>query len=511
MFRSSRPVVADAFVNRERQLERLQSATSKLQGGAPTWLALIGRRKVGKTSLLLEYARTTTPPVHVVLMDTQEHAPVSVEIFRIYALRVIDALFSADAGQSFETLAKLDRAQYQIALTTASFWSTLPASIRPVLLALADHGIDASYLSLLLDLPEQLAIATETWMVCAWDEFQAFASWSGPSSKNMDVLTTLRSSWQRHERVAYVISGSAPTVLREMVTSPASPFFQHFDMMEIGNIPANAATRLLRMGGLEAAVATRAVSLLGGHPFYLQLFGEELLRLGAPIDDGTFKEALQNLLFRRTGRLALYFQREHTSYVGKARTLANTLEAVASFGTEGGRLTDVARHIGAPSGATRGYLDRLGDAVARHGDRWSIADPVFGLWLNWRQPAGSVLPMTLLGDEGEKRVAQALGRLGFELVYQSRASRGAFDLLAIRGPHQLGVQVKRSPMPLVFPLDAWKGMEGEAARLGWRALVAAANTEGVHFLDPAHARVGRTARIDMKAAIPNLLRWVDQR
>ncbi len=33
--------------------------------------------------------------------------------------------------------------------------------------------------------------------------------------------------------------------------------------------------------------------------------------------------------------------------------------------------------------------------------------------------------MTVVGDEAEKTVARHLARLGFDLVYQSRASRGA--------------------------------------------------------------------------------------
>ena len=38
--------------------------------------------------------------------------------------------------------------------------------------------------------------------------------------------------------------------------------------------------------------------------------------------------------------------------------------------------------------------------------------------------------MTIVGDEAEQAVAAFLAGLGFDLVYQSRASRGAFDLLA---------------------------------------------------------------------------------
>jgi len=65
------------------------------------------------------------------------------------------------------------------------------------------------------------------------------------------------------------------------------------------------------------------------------------------------------------------------------------------------------------------------DAVVRGSDgRYRLADPVFGLWLSWRQPGGTVVPMQVIDDEAEQQVAQHLARMGFDLVYPSRASRG---------------------------------------------------------------------------------------
>ena len=140
---------------------------------------------------------------------------------------------------------------------------------------------------------------------------------------------------------------------------------------------------------------------------------------------------------------------------------------------------------------------------------YELTDPVFGLWLSWRQPGGSIVPMTLVGDDAERQVAEHLARLGFDLVYQSRASRGSFDLLALRAGAHLGIQVKRSALPLRFPAAAWDRMAADAERFGWRWVVAAVTAEGsVTLLDPSRARRGREARIDVGAAIDNLLAWL---
>ena len=157
------------------------------------------------------------------------------------------------------------------------------------------------------------------------------------------------------------------------------------------------------------------------------------------------------------------------------------------------------------------YLERLKDAVTRDDEqRWSIVDPVFALWLRWRQPGGAVVPMSVIGDEAELQIARVLSELGFELVYQSRASRGAFDLLGVRGGIQVGIQVKRSALPLRFSKAAWSRLQSDARRLGWRCLVAAVTPEGkVFFFDPGQARVRAAVTLSESAALDNVLRWLE--
>jgi len=72
------------------------------------------------------------------------------------------------------------------------------------------------------------------------------------------------------------------------------------------------------------------------------------------------------------------------------------------------------------------------------------------------------------------------------------------------------VQVKLSKLPLRFTLAAWNRIVAEAERLGWYWVIAAVGEE-VCFLDPARARVRRTARVHPEATIDNLLLWLDQR
>lgn len=518
MFLSSIPATASAFFNRTAERARIREAVAQLEAGAPRWLCLVGPRKVGKTSLLLEVARdrqatAKSSGTRFVVADVLDAMPVSLDFFRMLALQVVDALLSLEAGTSLRSLA-LDPAAYRSALSGAPSFASLPTDVRSFLLELpVQVASTPGFVRTCLDLPEQLATALGRRIVIAIDEFQELASLASGRKATVS-LPLMRSVWQRHKHVGYIVSGSARSLMVDLATSEHSPFFQHFTLMDVGPFSEQDSVGLLLhasadRGPIDKDLAAQVYRTIGGHPFYLQVLGEAMTETAeAAPDERTLKESLQQELFSRTGRLALHFANEFQRLVGRATTLAATLDCLAQ-GPQ--RLTDVARTIGAPTGATLNYIERLGDAVVRtEQGLHALSDPVFGLWLRWRQPGGTVVPMTLVGDEGERAAAGHLARLGFELVYQSRGSKGAFDLLATRAAAQLGVQVKRKDLPLRFGKSEWDRMEADARRYGWLWAVAAVDVDGhVVVLDPARARHGANVTLDEKATIDNVLRWLD--
>jgi len=512
MFRTSTPVTDAAFFDRARELAHLQEAVESLRQGSPRWVALLGCRKIGKTSLLLELTRREHGDgVRFVVLDSFEDGPLSLGIFRRLALRVVDAFFSRGLGVSLEALSTRP-ADYQAALVEAEDFSRLPRELRADLMGLPGGKPDRRTAELAFGLAERLAAALGKRCLVAWDEFQELARLK--LRLEGDLLSLARAVWQRHQRTSYVICGSERTVLRELVTRQSSPFFQHFTLMEIGPMPAAEAVQMVTQSApaerpIPERIAKRAVELLGGHPFYLQLFGETLTSKAPPYDDAVMRQTFSELLFQRTGRLSLYFANELEKIVGRASTLSSVLEALADGPL---RVTAIAQQIGAASGSTVRYLERLGDAVARREDGlYELTDPVFGLWLRWRKPGGTVVPMAVIGDDAELEVARRLAAMGFELVYQSRASRGAFDLLGVRDGESLGIQVKRTALPLRFTKAEWQRLEADSKRLGWRfviAVVAPPPNGEVLFLSPAAARIQKAVTLNEKAVIGNLLAWL---
>ena len=69
LFEASRPVVGPEFADREPEIKKLLAAAEALKQGATRYIAILGPRKMGKTSLLRELVRRAESP------DPKGHGP----------------------------------------------------------------------------------------------------------------------------------------------------------------------------------------------------------------------------------------------------------------------------------------------------------------------------------------------------------------------------------------------------------------------------------------------------
>ena len=499
------PATGDAFLDRQEELNHLARTVLSVQRGAPRWLALVGPRKVGKTSLLAEWRRRTAPDACRWAAFDFFADPPSASFVPTWAARIADAALGSVIGRSLEPLLG-DPDAWRTALLGAEPFRRLPVDLQSWLLGLPGAPRPIPMQGPALDLPERLAIACDCRIVVVLDEFQELLQPTLPLGDG-DLPKRLRAAWQTHQNVTYVIAGSAQATLEQLVTSRRSAFFDHFELMRLGPLPAaDAAILLTRVAGRRMAADAEALALrtLGGHPFHLHAVGAALARGQDEVGLDQMKIALQSVLFSSDGRLALFYERTRDELVGRSGGLAAVLDALAAGPR---RLGEIARSTGASTGATAASVRRLGEAVVHAADGgYRLADPVFGAWLRWRGPGGTLVPMSMLGDEGERRAAEALAARGFGPIYFARASRGAFDLIAQRHGRMLGLQVKRTALPYTLKAAERARAEAEAAalRIPWVLAVAPARGEVQFFASTVR---GRASASD---AIENLPRWFDQ-
>jgi uncharacterized protein len=231
-------------------------------------------------------------------------------------------------------------------------------------------------------LPGRLAAARRRTVVVALDEFQAIGGFDGGS-----VEHALRAAVQHQRAVAYVFSGSEPSLMERML-GPRRPFYKAGPVMRLDKIPADefaafiearfARTGLRPERGLGAAI----VELAGNLPYDVQRLAHETWdevrargRRRASLDD--LHDALSRLLAEQQTLFETVWQR---------LTLAQRAVLRAVVVEEGRELlsADVrARHrLGGPSTvqASLGALRRE-DAITREGDRYVVVDSLLREWV----------------------------------------------------------------------------------------------------------------------------------
>jgi Holliday junction resolvase/AAA+ ATPase superfamily predicted ATPase len=475
---------------------------------------------VGKTSLLRHFvAHIDTPEVILFEVDCWENRPTPKTFFQDYLVQTIDAFLRRHCADRFSGSVRASLSREPRLLTTLAdlrgLGLTALNEATEWLLELRQNGASDALFASVIDLPETLAQETQTYFVAILDEFQELQDLNHFKAirENLgDIFAFFRARWQHHQRVNYVVSGSRITLLKELLTQGRRPFFQHFKLLEIGPFQETDAQGLLRDLSQRAGrpipppLIGRLIDLVGTNPFYLQILGSELCAQEI-LDEDAFKVVLQEALFNETGKLSLYFQDLAGRAVGRSASLEQTLIALAR---EPGRLTEVARRLGIGAGTLKSWIDRVADFITVEQGIYRIADPALRLWLSRKSDLGPVLPPLVLGDEAEKAVAQRLAALGFELVYQSRASRGAFDLLAILQAREVGVQVKKASLPFYLDREELQRMRHWAKQLEWIPLLALVVDDAVYFYDARQLRVrGESVRIDERTRrVENVLALV---
>jgi Holliday junction resolvase len=333
-------------------------------------------------------------------------------------------------------------------------------------------------------IPETIASTGKLRFQFILDEFQELAGFDSFQTVKKgfgSVYAMLREEWQKQRNCNYIVSGSAVSLLRQITEDPSAPFFQHFTPLHLGPLPEKEGIELLvefsrRSGAaIPLLLARRMIQLVGTNPYYLQILGEEMVlgAKGGQPDEEDWKRMCQRVLLQPSGRLYQYFELLHQKVVGRSSLLEKILVALSTGPARG---SEIAASIGIAQNRLGSKLPLLEaqDVIVKKDASYRLYDPCYALWLKAaRGPVSSVAAPLLLGEASERNVARELARQGVGLVYQSRASRGAFDLLAVYQTHQIALQVRRIKKYPVYISERQIGrMRRDARTMGWHAALA---------------------------------------
>lgn len=323
--------------------------------------ALIGPRRYGKTSVLRRLAQ-----------DLTEVTTVWVDLYGVTSAADLALALDAamvGAGPAFGEAAGGVAASLQLELGLVRATLARPARSRP-----SPELLVPTLLQVLVG----GALQVPTLLVL--DEFSAVATVPAAAAK-------LRTSLQHHYRdLGLVFAGSAPSVMRQLFTDRAEPFYGQAEFLEIGPLTAGDVHRLVvdgftATGRRAGGVPARIHELCGGHPQRTMQTADAVWQAtaeGGVTDDGVWVEALSDLRRRVADPLSRLFDGYPRSEQQVLRIIAHGRSPHGSGGALLGLGKAQASH------ARDSLLDR-GDLLERDG-QLLVTDPLMADWLRQQLP-----------------------------------------------------------------------------------------------------------------------------
>jgi hypothetical protein len=196
----------------------------------------------------------------------------------------------------------------------------------------------------------------------------------------------LRTIVQSQKKVSYAFTGSAPTVIRELVYKQRSPFYKQLTEITVSKLPEESVRKFVksRLAKVKINISSSALDRLvyhsSGFPDYVQRLGLNLYLRSISkkewyiIEDDDIEDSYKEMLTLLDGEFTTYF----ASFSDFEK---DTLIALSKGNSSP---TSIATEIRKPLSSIPQILSRLinADIVEKYKEAsYRIADPIFSDWI----------------------------------------------------------------------------------------------------------------------------------
>ena len=361
-------IVEDAdFTDRTEETAHLKGNFLSL-----TNTAIISPRRWGKSSLVAKAIKAFNAEQKDILF-------VKMNIFKCETPQEFYSLFAKKNMEEISTSAEslLSNAKEFISRLLPKLTISDPLSQYEIAL-----GVDVKNNPIeedILDLPQQIATKKKKKVVVCIDEFQQI----GEFADTLKFQKTLRSHWQTHSDVAYILFGSKKHMMMHIFGEYNSPFYRFGDMMFLTKI-ANEEWKKYLVGRFKDTGKSITPELAGylaeqveNHPYYVQQLAQYTwLRTSDVCSETIIDEALQAML----NSLNLQFVNLMDTLTEKQRSfLCAVCDGVKNFSA-----SDTLQHYKL---GTSGNIRILKEALKKRdlidvtGKDIQIQDPILKRWI----------------------------------------------------------------------------------------------------------------------------------
>lgn len=296
------PATKNDFIDREGILNEMLSTLR--DENTRIGFALVGPRRMGKTSILKEVARRlenekNIAPLYFSLWDLTENT--ILEFCSRLTLSIVDAfkpylsikfrikeLVRVPAGKIFDVLRSMN--------LKVTLFDDMEIALRMGKAGKTEHN---TLLENVFAFGNQMAQENHVRLVMMLDEFPAVMDLKNRVKLGETIIRKIRTIHEGLTDTVLCISGSIRKTMEIAALSPTSAFYRQFVIKNIGPFDKESVREMLEKN-LSTKVRTDAVDRIyyhtGGIPFYLQFIGRRL-QLSKDMDisevDSIFEEFLK--------------------------------------------------------------------------------------------------------------------------------------------------------------------------------------------------------------------------
>lgn len=297
IFQIGGPVIGKSFYDREEILKELNKEIIKK---GSLGFALYGLRRIGKSSILKEFAIRAKNKAIPIFIDVTNIHPFELENF-------YDTIF-AKTIQAFKENKKLP-IKINVLEALRSMTAILDIIKKPEISLNIKEYLEIKIafkegktnlqelLNKSFSLIENLSKETKTRAILILDEFQLV------QDLEENITWAIRSIVQNWKSASIIVAGSEISMLKQMTSTKTSPFYMLFKIKEIEPFNKETSMQMLkekfnRLGiKIDANSLNYIYDITKGYPFYLQWLGDKILDLGEKaIDKKLIDIAYNNML-----------------------------------------------------------------------------------------------------------------------------------------------------------------------------------------------------------------------
>lgn len=370
-----KPVTGEYFINRKDELGKITTLISS--PGSLNNIMLLAQRRTGKSSILCNLKEPDAKTVYVIFdaygTTTKErfartyiHA-----ILSTCAAKTDDASYKKKVKKAFgEGISKLQSKISNVDVTIAEF-ARLHVSFRKQATD-PDESLESA-----LNFAEVVAKEKKISLVVMIDEFQELLKWKD------SFLKMFRKTIQSQQNVSYVLAGSAPTVMHELIHESKSPLYRQLIHIQLGKLPKNDVTAFIKKRfaavgmKISGGASEYIFELSRGYADYVQRLGMQAFLLcldkksvAKPDVDQAYEEMLVQLDADFGSAFSQRAELEQEILIALAAGKAST--------------SAISREIRKPQSTIPKTMNRLigSDVVEMYyKGRYRIADGVFSDWV----------------------------------------------------------------------------------------------------------------------------------